>query len=297
MKKIKIGLALGGGGARGFAHVGVLKAFEEAEFNIKSLAGISMGAVVGAGYAHKRDLKKLEKYVLDLKYLEFVKSHRKSILMDINNIVKYFDEYLDSCHFKDLQVPLKVLTTDLKEMRSFVIHEGKVSVAITASSTTPYIHKPLRYKGRLLVDGGLLTDVPVELINDEDLDIIVGVNVASHFKIEEDDVMHLNNFQKSIISKFPPLALLWQKQINTYMKHSKRVVNNELANLRLSLLKKPLIMIKPNLKDMTVLSFDRAEEAIQAGYIEAQKVIKQIRKQPYIQLQNQVDLKSRSISL
>lgn len=287
MKKIKIGLALGGGGARGFAHVGVLKALDESPLVIQSLAGISMGAVISAGYAHKTDLKRLEKYILDFKYLDFVKAHKKEISMDINKVIKYFDEYLGNCNFEDLKIPLKVLTTDLKDMCGFVIGKGNVSKAITASCTTPYIHKPLQYEGHLLVDGGLISDVPIELVDDKNIAIVIGVNTASVTQIEENDELHLNDFQKGIISRFPPLSILWNKQINSYKKHSKRIVNNELANLRMSLIKKPLIMIKPEMNNINVLSFDKAEEIIEIGYLATKKVIKQLNNQYSFQVENQ----------
>ncbi len=297
MKKLKIGLALGGGGARGFAHIGVLRALEEASLTIHSLAGISMGAVIGAGYAHKTDLKRLEKYVLDFKYLEFVNGHNKEISMDIKKVIKYFDEYLGNCDFKDLEIPLKILTTDLKNMCSFVIQKGKVSIAIAASCTTPYIHKPVQYEGHTLVDGGLISDIPIELVDNQNIDIVIGVNTASVTKVNENDELYLNNFQKGIISRFPSLSILWNSQINSYKKHSKRIVNNELANLRMAMLKKPLIIIKPEMNDINVLSFDRAEEIIEIGYLATKKVIKQLSNNYSFKTEGRVSQRITSVNI
>jgi len=273
LKKIKVGLALGGGGARGFAHIGVLKALEEADIEVSYLSGISMGAIMAAGYAHKKNLKRLEKHVLDFKYLDFVKPHKQDILMDINKITAYFDKYLGNSNFSDLQIPLQVLTTDLREMRGFVINKGKVSKAIAASSTTPYIHKPIQYDDRLLVDGGLISDVPIELVDHPDIDMIIGVKVTTKAKFDEQDNLHMSNFQKMMIAKFPPISLLWYKQINNYMKHSKKIVNNELAELRVSMIRKPLLMIEPELGNINTLSFEKAHEAIEAGYVTTVKAL------------------------
>lgn len=276
MVRKKVGLALGGGGARGFAHIGVLKALEESDIEVVYLSGISMGAIMAAGYAHRRNLKRLEKYVLEFKYLDFIKPHKQDILMDINRIIKYFDQYLGNSDFSDLDIPLRILTTDLKEMRGFVINEGKVSKAIAASSTTPYIHQPIQYGNRLLVDGGLISDVPIELVDFPTVDMIIGVKVSTTAKFDTKDNLYLSDFQKKMISKFPPFSLLWFKQINNYSKHSKRIVNNELAELRISMLKKPLIMIEPELSDINILSFDKAKDAIEAGYVATVKVLKEI---------------------
>lgn len=264
-KSLKVGLALGGGGARGLAHIGVLKALEKCSISIKCLSGISMGAVIGAGYAYDKDLERLEKYALALEYQNLVKAHNQEILINLDKVTKYFNQYLNNAIFSNLKIPLKILTTDLADMKSFVIETGKVSLAIAASCTTPYIHQPLKYEGRLLVDGGLISEVPLELVDSPEIDLIIGVKVASEYQFSEDS-LYLSNFQKTIISKFPLLSLLWRKQIDNYQKHSKRIVNNELSELKISMLKKPFIMIEPKLKDINILSFDRAEEAISAGY-------------------------------
>ena len=274
----KIGLALGGGGARGFAHLGVLKALTESSIPINFLAGSSMGAVIAAGYAHERNLVKLERHVLDFNYSEYIQPHNRRILIDMEKLVKYFNEYLHNAHFKELDIPLSVITTDFQKKESFVINHGDVSIAIAASCETPYIHKPIKYKNRLLVDGGLVSMLPVDLVEDMGAEIVIGVDVYSS-PFSNGDKLYVSQFEKNIMARFPFLSILFSKQAHSFLNHSNQIKANELNNLRLKLVQKPMFIIKPKLKNMTILSFDKKNDAIRAGYEATQIIIPQIKKQ------------------
>lgn len=272
MKKLKIGLALGGGGARGLAHLGVLRALEEQSVEINYLAGVSMGAILAAGYGHKKNLARLLEATEKFDYSEYIRPYNKRILINQEKVIAYFNKYLENSSFEDFAIPVSVVTTDFKEGRSFIIDKGKVAIAIAASSTAPYIHQPVKYKGRLLVDGGLVSNVPVDLVERMGADMIIGVDVRKQVSLV--DKFHLNNSQKKILARLPFASLIWQRQLTNFLRHSNQVVSNELETLRLFSLSKPLIMIKPDLGDITSLSFDRKEEAIEAGYLAAKQELK-----------------------
>lgn len=200
----KLGLALGGGGARGFAHLGVLKAFQENSITIDYLAGISLGATMAAGYAHKKDLCKLEQYVLERKYMSFVGIKNLHIKLNTEKMITYLDQYFESANLEDLQIPLQIVATDLKTMKPIVLKEGSVSFAVTASSTFPYINNPLPHKEFLLVDGGLLLDVPLNTVQSMGADIVIGVDVSFPQKTTTHELPI--QFQKNAYLITPDLA-------------------------------------------------------------------------------------------
>ena len=203
----KIGLALGGGSARGFAHVGVLKVLEREGIKIDYMAGTSIGSLVGALYALGFEAKDIEKYLLEenfTKYISFKNvtfeleeyQHKKTLGVSINlpkmitnpgwprglistvAIRDKLDQVTDWAHFEyDLKIPFRTVATDLITGEKIVMGSGKVSNAVAASISIPGIFFPFEHEGMILVDGGLKDPVPVDVVRGMGADIVIAVSL------------------------------------------------------------------------------------------------------------------------
>ncbi len=181
-KATKIGLVLGSGGARGYAHLGVLKALYEADINIDLVVGTSFGAIVGAGYAAGRNIYELEKIALETGWIKLLKmidvAPPKGIFAG-NKLERFFSVLTLQKHFSELRVPLTVVATDIETGEEVLINKGPVSKAILASSAFPGIFAPVEIDNRWLVDGVLVNPLPIQTAFDMGADIVIAVDVSS----------------------------------------------------------------------------------------------------------------------
>jgi NTE family protein len=163
---VQIGLALSGGGAKGLAHIGVLKVLEEAQIPVHMLAGTSMGGIVAALYAAGRSVAELEQIARSLRLLDIVQRDRSYTgLIGNGKIAKRLREALGGDPtFDRLKLPLALVTADLETGEEVVIREGPVLEAMLATMAVPIIFPPVNWRGRLLVDGGLLNQVPFDVV-------------------------------------------------------------------------------------------------------------------------------------
>ena len=173
----RIGYVLSGGGARGFAHLGVIKLLEELGVKPIAIAGTSVGAVIGALYAGgKSSLEILE----ILKRNRYFSWHNISLLkqgfFSMGTLRKVLKDNIGEEEFGQLKVKLFVAATDLAKGESVIISEGNLLDAIIASASVPVIFEPVRTGGRLLVDGGILDNFPVEPLEGI-CDVIIGSHV------------------------------------------------------------------------------------------------------------------------
>jgi len=181
-KATKIGLVLGSGGARGYAHLGVLKALYEADIDIDLVVGTSFGAIVGAGYAAGRNIYELEKIALETGWIKLLKmidiAPPKGIFAG-NKLERFFSVLTRQKHFSELKVPLTVVATDIETGEEVLINKGSVSKAILASSAFPGIFAPVRIDNRWLVDGVLVNPLPIQTAFNMGADIVIAVDVSS----------------------------------------------------------------------------------------------------------------------
>ncbi|MCD6389307.1 MAG: patatin-like phospholipase family protein [Desulfobulbaceae bacterium] len=187
----QIGLALGGGSARGWAHIGIIHALKKIGIKPKIVCGCSIGALVGASYA-PGNLKKLESWVhslttrtvvsfleLDFSFKGFVDAKRLQTFLNQN----VCDEKME---FADLSKQFATVSTDLETGREIWFTKGSVLNAVWASISLPGLFPPIQSQGRWLVDGGLVNPVPVSICRALDADIVIAVNlngdiVGKHF--------------------------------------------------------------------------------------------------------------------
>ena len=181
-KATKIGLVLGSGGARGYAHLGVLQALYEADINIDLVVGTSFGAIVGAGYAAGRNIYELEKIALETGWIKLLKmvdvAPPKGIFAG-NKLEKFFSVFTQQKDFSELKIPLTVVATDIKTGEEVLINNGSVSKAMLASSAFPGIFAPVEIDNRWLVDGVLVNPLPIQTAFDMGADIVIAVDVSS----------------------------------------------------------------------------------------------------------------------
>ncbi|MFW5888211.1 MAG: patatin-like phospholipase family protein [Patescibacteria group bacterium] len=192
----KIGLALGGGGAKGLAHIGVLKVLEKENIKIDFLAGTSIGSLVAAYYAAHQEIEGLEKKILkksDWKTGLFIfdPSLKKGILKG-EKIKKIISELIGVDDFQELQLPLTLTSTDLKKGTLVELSEGDLIQAIRASISVPLVFRPIKYKDMLLTDGGLADPVPDDIVSKMGAGKVIAVNLDTRYfnngKMEEKEV-------------------------------------------------------------------------------------------------------------
>lgn len=247
-----VGLALSGGGARGFAHTGVLEALEYAGFPVDYLAGTSMGAVIGSLYASGATVPEIWKFgrsARELKIARDFKSIKLLSLLITNSLLtptyinRFLEGRLGSLAFEDLKVPFACSAMDLRTGEKIMFTEGPLAVAVKASSNLPGIFAPVQYGHRYLVDGGVVDFVPVGAARR------LGANWVLASVIE------------NVSGSFPQNVLMSLLQ----------VIDIRGSLLALSAEKEAGFVIKPVVGDMTVADFERCEEAGEAGLAEASR--------------------------
>ncbi|MBL8492520.1 MAG: patatin-like phospholipase family protein [Rhodocyclaceae bacterium] len=176
-----IGLALGSGSARGWAHIGVLRALAERGVEPDVVCGCSVGALVGAAYADG-DLEKLERWVTTLTWQDVLGLLDVSLvggLIKGDKLVAFFERHFVDKEFSALSRPFACVATDLENGREVWLRSGSVAAAVRASIALPGLFKPVLADGRLLVDGGLVNPVPVSLCRALGADIVIAVDLGS----------------------------------------------------------------------------------------------------------------------
>ncbi len=182
-KKLKIGLALGSGAARGLAHIGVLKVLEKEKIPIDLIAGTSMGALVGGAYAVGMSVDEMEKIAMEVDW------KRLGRLMDFvipragfingKKVKTFIKTLVKNKKIEELKIPFATVATDIETGEEVVIQQGSIVEAIRASASIPGIFTPVRNGGKILVDGGLVNPIPISVVKKMGAGIIIAVNVIS----------------------------------------------------------------------------------------------------------------------
>ncbi|MBV7503849.1 patatin-like phospholipase family protein [Bacillus sp. sid0103] len=179
MEHPKIGLALGSGGARGFAHLGVIKALKDAGIPIHLIAGSSMGALVASFYGAGIDMDRLYKLSTAFKrkyFLDFTVP--KMGFISGKKVKEFIKVFTHGKNIEDLSIPIGIVATDLLTGEKVVFKTGPVADAVRASISIPGIFVPEKYNGRILVDGGVSDRVPVSVAKEMGADIVIAVDVS-----------------------------------------------------------------------------------------------------------------------
>ncbi|MBL7081334.1 MAG: patatin-like phospholipase family protein [Candidatus Omnitrophica bacterium] len=249
----RVGLALGGGGVKGFAHIGALKVLRAASVPVDLVVGTSMGAVVGAYFSSNPDNAQLEDRLLKLtehpalkriesffgsisgkdepkflikKFLDGIKNLylwnlqiTKKYLIPSESIFEAFDELFKETQFRDLKIPFTCVATDIKSGKSVTINKGRIVDAVAASCAMPGVFAPLDNNDQLLVDGGVLSLVPVKEIKDLGADFIIAINLAGEFHCRKEElnsgldlILEADKIRGSYINKLNLASCDWAIQ-------------------------------------------------------------------------------------
>jgi len=231
----KIGLALGSGGARGLAHIGVIKELLKNNIKIDFIAGSSMGALVGAYYALGGDMNKLEEIALSFNKTKLFKKivdlswSRKSLIKGAK-VSHFIEELLGDKKFSETKIPLKIIATELGSGDEAVLDQGKISDAVRASISVPGIFPPIKVKEKYLLDGGLVNPTPVDVLEKMGATKIIAVD------------FYINNKQEF---KNP--------SVFTVLMQSYEIMREQTVKMRLPK-NKNLVIIKPKIRS-TIDSF------------------------------------------
>lgn len=301
-----VGLALGSGSARGIAHIGVLKAFDEAQIPVKIVSGTSIGALIGAAYCAGR-LNEFEQFMLQVdwkliaSYCDFV--FPKKGLMQGQKVRDLIAELIGVESFHDLSKPLLVATTDLHTGEPIILEDGNLVEAVRASISLPGIFEPVLWQGRTLVDGGLTNPVPVRLLQDAHIQVLVAVDLNSNVEVRNRGKKrlkslrkptprkknsdswafaqleeHYKKLQKQFKDRFPQLSEIKPKQkeeepgLFDVISNSINIMMHQLAEHQLNQYAVDVV-VRPPVSDVGLFDYDEASRLIQTGYEEAQLYI------------------------
>jgi NTE family protein len=266
--KKKVGLALSGGAARGFAHIGVLDVLQKEGIPIDIVAGTSAGAIIGAVYASCRDSETVKKHALSIDWKKmaslFDLSFRMSGLLKGRKIEKLLAEYIGGdIDFSKLKIPFSCVATDIDTGEEIVITTGSVTEALRATISVPGIFSVAKRGDRYLVDGGLTTPVPVDTVKQMGADFIIAVNVNPRVT----DRLGRSTEKRIKARKEPNIfhVMMQSLYITTYT-----VAHNSLADAD--------IVIEPDLKGIGAADFQKAGEMILMGQEAAADAISRIKR-------------------
>jgi NTE family protein len=174
-----IGLALSGGAARGIAHIAVLEVLEKDEIPVSCIAGTSAGSIVGALYAAGMPLPEIKRTLLRAKWRDILSfTLPKAGLISSQGIYRFMDSVLPAKEFSSLKIPFAAVAADLNTAEKVVLNSGSIARAVQASCSLPVIFTPTELQGRILVDGGVASQIPVVAARDElGAHTVVAVNV------------------------------------------------------------------------------------------------------------------------
>ena len=178
----KVGLALGSGGVKGLAHIGVIKALLENDIPIDYIAGSSIGALIGAHFAAEKDIKNTEKIALETSWknaIVLLDPGLRGGIIKGDKTEKLIKQWLNNHTFDSLKIPLTVIATDLLSGQEVDFSSGNLINALRASISVPPIFQPVKFQGYLLCDGGLTNPLPDDIVSKMGAQVVITVNLDS----------------------------------------------------------------------------------------------------------------------
>lgn len=177
-EKKKVGLALSGGSVRGAAHLGVLEVLEREGVRPAYVAGVSAGSAVGAAYCAGLDLGEIKRIASDLQWRKLGRVTRPRLgFLDGRRLEEYVDEIIGPLRFEELEIPLATVAVDIVRGELVVLKEGPVAPAVRASCALPGVFTPVERGEQMLVDGGVLNNLPVSVVRDMGADYVIAVDL------------------------------------------------------------------------------------------------------------------------
>ena len=236
--KFKLGLALSGGGTRCFAHIGVFKAFEEEHIKFDYVAGTSIGSMMGAMYCAGISVEQMIEESHRVRRRDIV--HSLWLNSDSANIAKVANRLLHDVTFDQLATPFNAVAVDLMDGNEVILSSGNVATAVSASCAVPVLFKSVELDGMVLVDGGLINNMPADVCRMMGAEVVIGVDL-NHHRGAGTTSRRLTN----------TLAACWRIINKSSM--FKGIHNTD-------------VIIEPELSEYSQMSLEHIDEMVQEGY-------------------------------
>lgn len=285
MRKVKIGLALGSGAARGWSHIGVIKALQKMGVDVDIVAGCSIGSLVGAAYACNR-LPALEQWVCSFSYWDVLRlmdlSWRRGGLLRGERVFNQFRTLMPFDDFSQCERRFATVATNLSTGRELWFTEGDLHLAVRASCSIPGLMSPVMHNGYWLVDGAVVNPVPVSLTRALGADIVIAVDLQHDAHLMQQDLLSTHLHADETDAPGDDATLSWHERLRARMGRmtsrrtamtptameimttSIQVLENRLKRNRMAG-DPPDILLQPLCPQISTLDFHRAPAAIAAG--------------------------------
>lgn len=257
----KIGLVLGGGGARGVSHIGILRVLEEAGVKPDLIAGCSIGAMIGAAYALGKTPLEMEEFLDSLKPRQIARllslAQPKRALIKGDKGFKFLDERLyKHKSFDDCKIPLRIVSTNLGSGSEKIFKDGPIITAVQASTAVPGILPPVKIGERYYIDGGVVNPTPIDIAKNEGMDMVIGVDLI----MKKDMKMENPNIITTLLQAY-------------------EIIRTEGTKHKIATVTNNIVMIEPDIKGtIESFKFNKIPEFIEAGTQAAQKALPEIKK-------------------
>lgn len=306
----KVGLALGSGSSKGWAHIGVIKALEDAGIKIDYVAGTSIGALVGAVYA-SGNIKELEEVVLQFDWKRVASLFDlilpRSGLIDGKKISAFVRGQVDARNIEDLELPFCAVATDLVSGSEVLLDKGDIIEAVRASVSIPGMFTPVKCDGTFLVDGGLVNPVPVSVLREMGADFVIAVDLnydtpesrtammeesERHREVKEEaeephEQTKKHRIWEALNKRLSSMEVRAFSQVRSWIGTRSlpgifEVMSTSINIMEAQITAKnfevypPDLLIQPDLGDFRLLDYNRGEEAIEKGYKAAREALKEV---------------------
>ena len=285
--KQSVSLVLSSGSAKGVAHIGVIEELERHGFEIKSIAGSSMGALVGGIYA-SGNIKVYRDWMCNLdkravfNLVDFTLSTNG--LVKGNKVIRELKKIVPDVNIEDLPISYAAVATDIKNRKEVIFEKGSLYEAIRASISIPTVFKPYKLNGMVLIDGGVLNPIPINRVKRSKNDLLIAVNVCNSIsqedtisgKLLKEEKIKLNNFNSMWKEWFLSRNIDKEEAFNYYtlLTQSASMMIQQISAKTIKRYP-PDILIKVPLKSYGSFNFYKSEEIIKAGELSARKALQE----------------------
>ncbi len=278
----KVSLVLGSGGARGLAHIGVIRWLEQNNYNIVSISGCSIGSVIGGIYANGK-LDRFEEWVRSLTLLDIASymdiSWGMSGLIKGDKLINKLREMLGDCQIEDLPLRFIAVAADVKNEKEIWLSKGSLFNAIRASISLPLFLTPVQYNGVELIDGGVLNPIPIAPVFSENHDQIIAINLGAkpdvsqvEQKPSEKKENSSRKFNSLLQKESSPKQSLRQSAMFEIADQAFDAMQNTIARQKLAAYP-PDVLIEISRDACGTLDFHKADEMIALGYTKAKEAL------------------------
>lgn len=283
MKKQNVALVLSSGGARGLAHIGAIEELEAQGYNITSIAGCSMGALIGGIYAAGK-LKEFREWMKTIDRKKMLELTDFSLSLNHiakgTRIIETIMKFVPDVKIEDLPIPYCAIATDWNTGKEVVFREGSLFEAIRASISLPSFYEPVRRDGMILIDGGVTNPIPLNRVVRQEGDILVGVDVSGHDYAAQSELQHeiaekrkrSTSLSQQILNKLLPDNLDFNYYTMLSRVSSILIRQNSILMAKLT---KPDILVDIQLARYGGFDYDKSEKLIAIGRQKTQQTLNQ----------------------